>query len=63
MILKFRKPHRTCGYSMQMIVDTTEKICRVGYCLTIGHCYELKSKDFQDIITECKTDGYKIVNA
>lgn len=62
MMLYFRKPRKASGYALQMIIDDQKKVARVGYCLTITHCYELKAKDFEDLRKELKTGGYTIVN-
>lgn len=39
------KASRSCGYSLQLVVDLNNKTVKKGYCLTAWHdLVELKSK-------------------
>ena len=60
MILEFRKPRRACGYALQMVIDTEAKTARVGYCLTIHHCKELKAKDFDEMLDKLRFAGFVV---
>ena len=60
MILYFRKPRRPSGYALQMIIDDQTKTARIGYCLTITHCYELKAQDFDELAKKLTPGGYTV---
>ena len=56
----FFKVNRSCGYSLQMIIDLEKKTITRGYCLAIFTDFiTLKSKkDFNDLFNQFVNAGY-----